>query len=88
MARLPQFSLRYMLAMMFWWSLAFVMFLEVFREAHTPNGMRISYYVLLFPIVLCAALGGLFLKMRTGFVIGVLTSAIMWVITIWAEQRP
>ena len=89
MARLPQFSLRYLLAMMFWWSLAFVIFYEVFREDElfAPwQATRASYHVLLFPIAFCPAVGGLFLKMRAGFYVGFLASAAIWVVVICAER--
>src|SRR5688572_19639542 len=87
MKRLPQFSLRYLLAMMFWWSLVFVMI----RECIPPTGIlqagKTSYYVLLFPIAAGPAIGGIVLKMRAGFVIGILITAVLWILVVCIEQR-
>jgi succinate-acetate transporter protein len=86
MKRLPQFSLRYLLAMMFWWSLAFVMFRECAGETGRLQAMKTSYYVLFFPIAAGPAIGGVVLKMRAGFVIGLLTSAVLWLLVVCIEH--
>jgi hypothetical protein len=85
MRRWPQFTLRYLLALMFWWALTFAMFFEVERGIHPSHPLLQCNYILLFPIPLCSAIGSLVAKMRLGFVAGSLASGVMLILLIWHD---
>ena len=75
-----------MLAVVFWWSLVFAMFFEVARDIQPSHPMIRGYYILLFPIPLCSAIGALFAKMRSWFIAGTSATAVMLVILVWHER--
>jgi len=84
MDRKPQFSIAYLMLLVFWWSLALAMTGELIREVHaidvTNVDPRDEHWLivalfLLTPIPAGTAGGGLMLKMRLGFILGCVISA-------------
>jgi hypothetical protein len=86
MERRLQFSLRNLLAMMFLWSLAFILLLEFVPVVKPSHPMVTRTYIVLFPVALGPAVGGLFSRMRTGFVIGLVTGFVTLVVFICIER--
>ena len=76
MARQPQFSLAYLLLLVFLWSIMFAMIRGI--AYYGTDNWRGPWLLMFAPISIGAACGGLMLKMRFGFIAGCVISALLW----------
>lgn len=68
-----QFTLRYMLAVVFLWAVALAALRQYLVSLRTSN--EFDVWFVLTAITFCPAVGGLFLNMRLGFILaGILTA--------------
>jgi hypothetical protein len=74
-----QFALGYLFWLVFWWAMVFAIAREI---TYPPRGsdIRLVICVLLSLPVFGAALGGLVLRIRFGFIAGLCISAPFWIV--------
>jgi hypothetical protein len=74
MAPWPQYSLSYLLLLVFWWA-AMLAVIRVIASESTSDYAPLCF--LLSPLAIGPALGGLFLRMRFGFLTGLALVSLM-----------
>ena len=84
MERQPQFTLKYLLLVVFWWALALAMMRGVM--VYGGDEMRGLICFLSSPIAMGGAYGGLVLKMRFGLSAGSMISALLLVFA-WLGRK-
>jgi hypothetical protein len=72
MQRWPQFTIRYLLALVFWWALALGLIREIVDFSPRSSDERALVCFLVLPITLGPAYGGLLLKIRFGLFAGLI----------------
>jgi hypothetical protein len=86
MDRKPQFSIAYLMLVVFWWSLALAMGGALVQIINASDDESLLGYVLVLstPPAAGAACGGLMLKMRFGFIVGCVISAtlLLWFVFV------
>ena len=78
----PRFSLGYLLLLVTWWCIVFALYAVVLRPASPGNHLP-EICVFLSPVPIGAACGGLFLRMRFGFVTGLCIATPIWLYIVW-----
>ena len=74
MASQKQFTIRYMLAVVFLWAVALASLRQYLVSLRTSNEFDIWF--VLSGVTLCPAVGGLFLNMRLGFILAGIIAAV------------
>ena len=85
MKRWPQFTLRYLLLLFFWWSVVLAMGREVVTYSYNQHPLTKFLCTMFLPLALGPAYGGLVLRMRFGFYAGAVICGLMWLYFVCAS---
>jgi hypothetical protein len=87
MSSRPQYSIAYLMLLVFCWSLMLAMIRGI--AYYGTDNWRGPWLLMFSPISIGAACGGLVLKMRFGFIAGCVISALLWLwVVFWIMTTP
>ena len=81
MKRLHQFSVAYLMLLVFWWAGAVRLVQQILYSSGSSDGLAFLSYLVL-PVFIGPAIGGLFLKMRFGFYAGLVLTVAIYVLYV------